>query len=510
MPHVSRFPRRGRTLSTWAVVAALGLSAGLAGCSDDDPPGDLGKRPEPSASQPAPAPNAPNVLLITADDMSIDDVAHMPALQALIADQGVTLTDGLAPTPLCVPARASLLTGQYAINHGARTIKGRTGGPKAVRQPQRTLPVWLQGAGYDTLFVGKYLNGYGLKDPTHIPAGWSDWRASIDDSTYSFTETEFNANGRIVKPEGYSTDIIAEMSRESLEARDTSRPFYMWVNYVAPHIGGPRESDDPSTVFADDPDAQLSTTMPAEKYRNTMSDQELPDVPEMWRGTKGSLWFLPDHSANYKAAMREVNQQRLESLRSVDDAIASTVAELKKQGVLRDTYIIVTSDNGFMVGHNNRMGKVLPYDNSLRIPILLRGPGLPKGTKSDLPVTNPDLAATIASLAGAKPNRPIDGTDVMPDLLKQRTGQRPIPISAWPVKGGRVPMYTGIRYGSYTYVVPTHGPEELYDRSVDPGESRNLAKGPRYRAVLKQLRAWEAEYRNCSGDTCPKEFQKLS
>ncbi|CAM3478825.1 sulfatase-like hydrolase/transferase [Nocardioides dubius] len=507
MSHVSRSTRRGRTLSAWAVVTALGLTTGLAACSDDSLPEDLGKRPSPSTSQPAPAAGAPNVLLITADDMSVDDIAHMPALQSLIADQGVTLTDGLAPTPLCVPARASLLTGQYAVNHGARTIKGRTGGPKALRKPQRTLPVWLQSAGYDTLFVGKYLNGYGLNRPKQIPAGWSDWRASIDDSTYSFTETEFNANGRIVKPEGYNTDIIADMSREALESRDAERPFYMWVNYVAPHIGGPRESDDPSVVFGDDPDAQLSTTMPAEKYRNKFADQELPDVPEMWRGTRGSHWYLPEHSSNYKAAMREVNQQRLESLLSVDDAIANTVAELEDQGILDETYVIVTSDNGFMVGHNNRMGKVLPYDNSLRIPILMRGPGLPRGTTSDLPVTNPDLAATIAAIAGAKPNRPIDGTDVLSLLQEQKSGKRPIPISAWPVKGGRIPMYTGIRYGSYTYVLPTHGPEELYDRSVDPGESRNLARQPRYRDLLKRLRAWEAEYRDCAGDACPKEYE---
>lgn len=507
MPYVSRSKRRGRSLSAWAVVTALGLTAGLAACSDDSLPSDLGKRPTPSAGQPDPEAGAPNVVLITADDMSIDDVEHMPALQSLIVDQGVTLADGLAPTPLCVPARASLLTGQYAVNHGATSIKGRTGGPKALRRPNRTLPVWLQNAGYDTLFIGKYLNGYGLKDPQQIPAGWSDWRASIDDSTYSFTETEFNANGRIVKPEGYNTDIISEMSVEALAARDTSRPFYMWANYVAPHIGGPRESDDPSGVFSDDPDAQLSTTMPAEKYRNTFSDQDLPDVPEMWRGTKGSRWFLPEHSANYKSAMREVNQQRLESLQSVDDAIEATVGELEKQGVLDNTYVIVTSDNGFMVGHNNRMGKVLPYDNSLRIPIIIRGPGLAKGTTSTLPVTNPDLAATIAALSGAKPNRPIDGTDVSGLLQQQKSGKRPIPIAAWPVKGGRIPMYTGIRYGDYTYVQPTHGPEELYDRSVDPGESRNLAERPRYRSLLKRLRSWDAEYRDCSGDACPKEFE---
>lgn len=508
---MSQQERQRSRLGIWAVASLL-LTASLGGCSggdDESLPTDLGARPSPSVTSSTGAAGTANVVLITADDMSVDDVAHMPHLQALIADKGVTLEQGIAPTPLCVPARASLLTGQYAHNHGALSIEGRHGGFTAFNDTD-TLPVWLQDAGYETLFVGKYLNGYGVDDPTYVPEGWSDFRASIDFSTYSFTDTKFNANGRVVKPEGYNTDVIAEMTGDMLDSLPDDRPFYMWANYVAPHTGGGQETDDPSAVFPDDPEAQLSTTRPADRHRDSFADAELPDVPEMWRAPDSSRWSNEAKSENFRSAMREVNQQRLESLQAVDEAIKATVEKLRALGELDETYVIVTSDNGFMVGHNNRMGKLLPFDNSLRVPMLLRGPGLPRGVTSDLPVTNPDLAATIASLAGAAPGRTMDGVDVLPWLQDELDGQRVIPIEAWPVDSGRskAPVYTGVRYGDYTYVVPRRGDAELYDRAADPGELRNVADDPAYAEVLAQLAAWEEQYRDCTGTTCPQEFEK--
>jgi len=473
-------------------------------------PSDLGERPSATTPAPRAADDSPNVVLITADDMDVDDVAHMPHLQRLIADQGVTLTEGLAPTPICVPARASLLTGQYAHNHGALTIEGRNGGFRSFAGDDDTLPVWLQRSGYDTLFVGKYLNGYGVKDETYVPPGWSDFRASIDFSTYSFTDTRFNANGRVVKPEGYNTDVIADMTTEMLSQRpDSERPFYLWANYVAPHTGGGDEPDDPKVVF-DDPEAQLATTRPADRHRDLFDDEDLPDVPEMWRGPDDSRWSSEPRSDDFRSAMREVNQQRLESLQAVDEAIRDTVQALRKQGELDDTYVIVTSDNGFMTGHNNKMGKLLPFDNSVRIPILLRGPGLPRGVTTDLAVTNPDLAVTIAALAGAEPGRTVDGADVSTWLAEGRTGHRIIPIEAWPVGGARPKrrIYSGIRYGSYTYVVPRGGRPELYDRSVDPGELRNLADDPAYAPVVERLAEWDERYRDCAGATCPTGLEQ--
>ncbi|WP_235737328.1 sulfatase-like hydrolase/transferase [Nocardioides alcanivorans] len=511
MPH-RRSRHRARNTAAWAVGTLL-LATGLQACSDngDALPDDLGKRPSSSQAQGQPrAPQgAANVVLITADDMSIDDVAHMPHLQRLVGERGVTIEDGLAPTPICVPARASLLTGQYAHNHTALTINGRNGGFKSF-EDEDTLPVWLQEAGYDTLFVGKYLNGYGENDQTYLPPGWSDFRASIDYSTYSFTDTLFNANGRVVKPAGYSTDLIAEMTTEMLADRpDPDRPFYLWANYVAPHTGGGDESDDPK-VTQSDPEAQLATTRPADRHRNTFSDEELPDVPEMWRAPDKSRWATKKKSGAYRSAMREVNQQRIESLQAVDEAIRDTVKALRKQGELDDTYVIVTSDNGFMTGHNNKMGKLLPYDNSLRIPILVRGPGLPEGTSTELAVTNPDLAATIAALAGAEPGRVVDGVDVLPWLTEGRNGQRIIPIEAWPLNGGRKNkrVYSGIRFGPYTYVLPRGGAPELYDRSRDPGELKNVAGEPAYAQVLAQLAEWDDRYRDCAGQECPTELEE--
>ncbi|MFC6345281.1 sulfatase-like hydrolase/transferase, partial [Nocardioides hankookensis] len=236
----------------------------------------------------------------------------------LLARQGTTLTQGLAPTPMCAPSRASLLTGQYAHNHGVLTVEGAGGGFRAF-DDRRALPVWLQRAGYETMFAGKYVNGYGLRDPRYVPPGWDRWRASVDMSTYSFVHTRFNVDGTVVQPPGYSTDILARYTEEMLAqhrhgpAHDD--PFFLWVNYVAPHHGGPHESDDPPRDWPRG--RELITTTPAPRDRNTFSDAALPRDPAMWeRDLRGNPHAGPRVSGAYKAAMREVHQQRLESLQA--------------------------------------------------------------------------------------------------------------------------------------------------------------------------------------------------
>ncbi|MBA3781840.1 MAG: sulfatase-like hydrolase/transferase, partial [Nocardioides sp.] len=227
------------------------MATSAAACSSDDPqrrvkpkrqtptsaapvpdpgPSDTVLPPSALAPKPLPAPaTRPNILLITADDAAIGDLDHMPQLKQYVADQGITVENALAPTPICVPARASLLTGQYSHNHGAVTIEGEGGGFDAFADND-TLPVWLQTAGYDTLFVGKYLNGYGEDDPTYVPPGWTDWQATVDPSTYNFEKPQINHNGEVTEHEQYSTDLLRDLSVDEInDPARAAKPWYMWV-----------------------------------------------------------------------------------------------------------------------------------------------------------------------------------------------------------------------------------------------------------------------------------------
>ncbi len=456
-------------------------------------------------------PRRPNVLMLTVDDASVGDLSVMPRVRRLLGERGTTLRQALAPTPICVPARASLLTGQYAHNHGARTISGEGGGFAAFADDDETLPVWLQRAGYDTMFVGKYLNGYGESSPDYVPPGWTDWQGTVDPSTYNFAAPEVNHNGQVSQVQEYSTDLFSDLTAQILSdpARER-RPWYLWVNFVAPHHGGPADPDDPQVVFPDDP-APVKTTVPAPRHRDMFADAGFPDKPNMFEeDTSDKPRISPVHrvwQGDRKAELLEAYQQRLEALQAVDEAVGRTVRTLRHTGQLADTLVIFASDNGYAVGEHNLFGKLWHYRETNGIPMVMSGPGIPRGRVSDTPVTNPDVATTIAALARAHPTRPQDGVDVLP-WLRGDADTRVVPLEAYPVRGGSTPLYVGVRVGSWTYIRWLNGAEEMYDRSADPYELENLARVRAHRSERRELRALTVRYVDCRGRSCPKDFYR--
>lgn len=440
----------------------------------------------------AAAPAQPNVLLVTVDDMEVSDLQRMPRLKRLVAG-GTDVTQGLAPTPICSPSRASMLTGQYAHSHGVHTVEGRHGGFKAFRDHD-TLPVWLSRAGYRTQFAGKYINGYGARRPHYVPPGWDDWYGAVGGSTYSYYRTKFNDDGRLVSTYRHNSDVLADHTVGLIRrgARPSAKPWFTWVNFTAPHSGGPHEVDDPS---------RIGTPMPAARHRNRFRGAALPRVPEMLRGG-GSPWAGRHASSRRRAEMREAHQQRAESLLSVDEAVGRMVTTLKRTGQWGRTYVVFTSDNGFLVGHHNVVGKLVPYDRSIRIPFYVVGPGIPRG-RSSTAATVADLPVTIAAMTGASVGRRVDGVNMLPFWRGAPTYERPIPIEGWPVHNGQRRIYAGIRMGDLTYARLRKGREVLFDRSRDPGELRNVVRHPAYRDDAQHLRALTRRYRDCRGTTCP-------
>lgn len=516
-----------------ALATVAVLAGALTACGSTEPhshPAFRPPYPEPSGVMPVPPPpkhqpllgrqlraafhrpaTRPNLLMITVDDAAWPDMRYMKTLQHTLVKDGTTLTDGISPTPLCVPARASLLSGQYATNHHARSITGENGGYAAFDEAH-TLPVWLQDAGYHTYFIGKYLNGYGENGTgTQVPPGWTSWNASLDPSTYSFENETFNQNGTVSTLPGYITDVDSDLSNNLLSQQaGSTTPWYMWVNYVAPHQGGGMEPSDPTLGCAPD-GGPLGTTRPAPEDEGTYAGIQLPHGPDMFEKDTSDKVIIPQvHvpvSAPCRAVFRYAHEQRVEALQDVDRALARTLETLKSTGQLSRTEVVFTSDNGFALGEHNLSGKLWYFHDILSVPMYIMGPGVPAGRTSRLPVSNADWAPTFAALAGAKiTGLTPDGSNIFP-YLRTDASARIIPIAAWGPRSGLHPKYTGVTVGPWTYV--RHGDEEeAYDRAVDPYELSNIARDPRYRHDVARLRRMTRQYAACAGDTCSHAFYR--
>jgi N-acetylglucosamine-6-sulfatase len=479
----------------------------------------------------------PNVVLITADDMRADDLAFMPRTQDLLRRAGVQFTDAISPYPLCCPARATLLTGQYAHNHRVAGNEYPFGGQRKFMElgDEQTLPVWLRGSGYATAFVGKYLNYYGSTDryqgtprgDTYVPPGWNVWKASIQ-PVFNYDCVMVNENGRRVRHRTYQTDLFAGMAERLVRrwaGRD--RPFFIWQSQMAPHQDisppGRRCGVEDGRVL----DVVKGPPPAAPRHVGMFDGLPLPYAPstnEADMSDKGSRMQGPRADL---AGQRRLYEGRAESLQALDEAVAGTVATLRAQGVLDETVIIFTSDNGWLFGEHRRIGKILPYEESLRVPLLVRGPGFGAGLVRNQPVGLPDITSTIVDLAaaqvrlslpGGRETTEMDGVSLT-DLVDDPAylADRVIPIEAALQEGPRrlIPrwMYRGVRTSRHSYFAwqlrrdtpeePFPVEEELYDRAADPYQLQSVHDTSS--AELDMMRTLLEQLKSCVGAECVRE-----
>jgi N-acetylglucosamine-6-sulfatase len=438
----------------------------------------------------------PNVVVIMTDDQTVESVRVMTNVKRLLRDRGATFRQSFVNFALCCPSRATFLTGQYAHNHGVLGNAPPSGG-YAKLDHTNTLPVWLQDAGYYTAHLGKYLNGYGRTNPTEIPPGYDEWHGSVDPSTYRFYGYTLNENGRLVTFERrYQTDLYAEKAARIIGRRaPLAKPFYLSVAFLAPHSGGPREPDDP---------VGQATPVPAPRHRNDFASEPLPrppgfneqNVSDKPVGIRNRPLLTPTRIRK----IRENYQQRLESLLAVDQAVGTIVAALRRAGELDDTLIVFTSDNGFFHGeHRVPSGKVLLYEPSIRVPLIMRGPGIPAGLRLSQRVANIDLAPTIVDAAGATPARVMDGRSLLPVIADPGV---PLGRDLLVVRGPGTGTFAAIRAPNYLYAEYGNGEQELYDLTRDPYELRSRHADPAYAAVKADLALRLAHLRACSGISC--------
>jgi N-acetylglucosamine-6-sulfatase len=483
-----------------------------------------------AAESPGPAegrsagPRPPSVVIVLLDDMRWDDLPAMPRTNAVVARPGATFENAYSTFPLCCPGRTSVLTGQYAHNHGVLSNVAPLGGVSALR-PRHTLAAWLSGQGYATGFVGKYLNGYGVvTSRRYVPPGWTTWEA-LAEGPFHYRNFTLSLNGRRLRAfHGVQQTRLLGRRSSRFIRRTGDRPFLLVTSFVAPHSGTPHEPDDPTrkescllTVQCADP-----TPAVARAYTDTESGTPMPSSPAYGERDVSDkpphIQLLPRFRPGTRALHQELFEQRREAIRTVDDQVAALVRTLRRTRRLRDTYVVVTSDNGYLLGeHRVPVGKVHPYEPSVRVPMVMRGPGIPAGSRVEQLVALHDLAPTVlrATRTYGAQTVPLDGRRLLQMVSGDRVGARrdlvleagpaltePDPSSVRRSTPGSRP-YRGILTDTgWKYVRYDTGETEMYDLRTDPGELVNLAADP---ALGDRRRALAAALRrlvDCAGPAC--------
>ena len=481
----------------------------------------------------------PNILFILTDDLDAAALAYMPKVKSLLVDQWVSFSNYLVSVSLCCPSRVTTLRGQYSHNSGVRTNGGGNGGFElayASGLEQSTIATWLQATGYRTALYGKYLNGYPATAPArYVPPGWTDWASAVAGNAYSEYNYTLNVNGRAVRygadPSDYGTDVYAGMAAAFVrKAATAGKPFFVYLAVYAPH-GPATPAPRHAAMFAD-----------ARAPRSPSFDEvDVSDKPAFIRNR---LRVGP----RVQAAIDALYRKRLQSLQAVDDAVARLVDTLRASGQLENTLIVFASDNGFHLGqHRMPTGKQTAYDEDIRVPLIVRGPGVPAGRTVGHLAGNVDLAPTFAELGGAETPAFVDGRSLVA-LLKgalppATPWRQAYLVEHWPqqrataddslrepsdadqaaprprraqrgraaralLRGGgariapdALPGFHALRTARYAYVEYVTGERELYDLAHDPFELNNLA-ATASQALLGALSGQLRELVACAAATC--------
>ena len=343
-----------------------------------------------------------NVVLILTDDEDVGAHAFMPKTKALIEDQGAAFANYFISYPWCCPSRASILRGQYAHNTNIVGNEPPWGGYETFHGlglEQSTLATWLQAAGYRTAMIGKYLNRYTPEQRRRAARLGRMARRRQ-------RACKLRLRPQRERPGGALRQRAAGLSerRADRKATDVIRtsaaadePFFLYVlpyNPHSPSVAAPRHEG----MFAT-----------AELPRPPSFDEaDVSDKPAFIRG-------LPPLDQDQIAYLEYEYRRRIASLQAVDDMVESIVGALGETGQLDNTYVIYSSDNGFHMGeHRLIAGKDTPYDEDIRVPMVMRGPGVPAGARIEAVVGNIDLAPTIAQIAAAESPDFVDGRSFLP------------------------------------------------------------------------------------------------
>ncbi len=506
--------------SAVAVLCALGAGAAA-------PPASSDPAPDCGSGAAAAAASRPNIVVVLTDDLdsNLGTLDALPGFKSLLTDEGLTFPNAFVSESLCCPSRSSIQRGQWVHSHQVLGNKPPDGGFErfhALKEDESTVGTWLHAAGYRTGFMGKYLNGYpDTAQPSYVPAGWDEWDSPAAGNAYGEYHYTLNENGTLTRyarrPQDYLTDVLAgKATRFIKQAVNDQRPFFLFVSTYAPH--------QPAT--------------PAPRHADTFPGVHAPQPPSFNEADVSAkpAWIRmkPRLGPRAQVQLDALYRRRLQSMLAVVELIDGVVKTLRDNGQLENTYLFFTSDNGFHLGeHRLHAGKLTAYEEDIRVPLIVRGPGVPRGQARQEIVGNIDLAPTVAALAGAAVPDFVDGRSLLPLLhdtvpAAQWRGaflveQAEVHFGPGSAKQARqvlepldlqeeemaiaprrqqqgVPAYNALRTATHVYVAYATGERELYDLRADPYELHNLAATDT--ALVARLGSWLDALRTCRGAGC--------
>jgi N-acetylglucosamine-6-sulfatase len=418
-----------------------------------------------------------NILFILTDDHRHDAMSFMkaqsfgdtPTLDRL-AREGVHFRNAFVTTALCSPSRASILTGLYAHQHKV-VDNNHPIPPGLIFYPQ-----YLQRAGYETAFIGKWHMGNEGDGPQ---PGFDHWISFKGQGTYLPSENGLNVNGKKVPQKGYITDELTEYALDWIGKRDRTKPWMMHLAHKAVH----------------------SDFIPAERHKGRYENETfrypesmkagVPGRP-MWAENQRNSWHGVDFAYHGNLDIGTYYKRYMETLLAVDEGIARIMVLLEQRGELEDTLIVYMGDNGFMFGEHGLIDKRAAYEESMRVPLLMRCPSLFKaGTTVDGVVANIDIAPTMLAAAGLESPAHIAGANLLPLVNDSSTPWRKEILYEyyWERNFPQTPTVHALREDRYKYI-RFHGVwdlDELYDLASDPHETDNLFAKPGHEALVARL-----------------------
>jgi N-acetylglucosamine-6-sulfatase len=424
-----------------------------------------------------------NILFVLTDDHRYDAMGFMkpqsfgetPTLDRL-AREGAHFRNAFVTTALCSPSRASILTGLYAHQH--KVVDNNHPIPPGLI----FYPRYLQAAGYDTAFIGKWHMGDEGDGPQ---PGFDHWVSFKGQGTYLPSADGLNVDGRKVPQKDYITDELTDYALDWIGKRQPGKPWMMHLAHKAVH-----------SEFI--PAARHAGKYDKETFRYPDSMKRgVPGRP-MWVENQRNSWHGVDYAYHGKLDIADYYKRYMETLLAVDEGLARIMDLLAARGELDDTLIVYMGDNGFMFGEHGLIDKRAAYEESMRVPMLMRCPSLfPAGSRMEQVVANIDIAPTMLAAAGL----------VAPDGM---AGSNMLPLAQTGANGGAVPWRTELLYEYYWErnfpQTPTvhalredrykymhfHGIwdlDELYDLAADPHENDNLLARPGHEDLAERMSA---------------------
>jgi arylsulfatase A-like enzyme len=456
----------------------------------------------------------PHIVFIMSDDhaahaMSCYDsrINKTPHIDR-IAKQGMRFDNCFCTNSICTPSRVVILTGTYNHINGVTTLS------TPMDNRLLSFPKLLQAAGYQTAIVGKWHLGQG---PTHEPAGFDFWRVLPGQGLYH-DPVMIDREGQSVY-EGYVTDLITDMSIEWIKGRDKDRPFCLLCHHKAPHR--PWEPDDQHALLYEDVDIPVPVTFD-DDYRNralaaavaTMRIDRDLNATDLKQPVPQGLSAAEEKHWKYQRYIKDY----LRVVASIDDNVGRLLDTLDEEGLTENTLVIYTSDQGFFLGDHGWYDKRFMYEESLRMPFIVRYPReIEAGTVNKDIVLNVDFPATFLEIAGIAIPSSFQGKSML-SLLRGETPegwQTSLYYRYWMHKahhnvyahyGVRTLRYKLIYYysdalGQAGAIDETCEPEwELFDLEPDPYEMHNVVSDPTYAGVVNELKAELHRLQSLVGD----------